>query len=420
VPPLKKPGKAAKGGGGRGRAAKAEKDDSEAIALERIGNEEKVDDQILDRRTKLIEATKAAGKISLDQEYALLVGNLDQKQTADQNYYQQKMAAAQGDAKEQQKLQEQEALSYQEYLTKRQELDTKYFEARKSAEQKAAADSKAAWDQVLQPLTSAFDTAIKGFIQGTTTLQQALQRAFEGVLLDPLIKNVTNGLKSALMNAFSGTDIKNSPIGQFFSGTLFGGASTTQATTGITALGTSSTDAAAAVTAFGQAAAAATASLEASSGEQDFSGGISGASGGGLFSALGGLFGGGATASIGGAAALSSGRAADDAMAMALLAFRGGGIVPSAQGSWRVPSLGSGGILAKLHSQEMVLAANISNMVQSMAASGGGRPGNASFSTNIDARGSTLTSAQFSSLLSRHDSELAGLAANAYRNGWRP
>jgi hypothetical protein len=385
-------------GGGRAAKPKAETDDSEAIALERLSNEEKVDNLILDRRQKLIEAAEKAGKISLASEYALLVDNLNQKRAADQNYYQQKMAAAQGDEREQQRLQEKEAVDYQEFLTKRQEFDTKYFEARKAAEEKAAADSKAAWDKVLQPLTSSFDTAIKGFIQGTTTLQAALQRAFESVLLDPLIKNVTNGVKTALMGAFNGTDIGSSFIGKFFSGTLFGDASSTTATTGVAALGTSSTTAAAQVTAFGTAAAAATASLSGTAGAGaagsavgvagDAAGAASG--GGGLFSWLGGLLG-----------------------------FARGGIVPSAAGGWALPSLGPGGVLARLHSQEMVLPANISTMLQS-AASGRGGLGNASFSTNIDARGSTLTSAQFSSLLSRHHSELAGLAANAYRNGWRP
>jgi hypothetical protein len=386
-----------KGGGrGRGGAAKAETDDSEAINLERIGNEEKVDDLILDRRQKLIEAAKAAGKISLDQEYALLVQNLAEKQAADQNYYQQKMAAAQGDAREQQRLTEKEAVDYQQYLTKRQELDTKYFEARKAAEEKAAADSKAAWDQVLAPLTSSFDTAIKGFIQGTTTLQQGLQRAFESVLLDPLLKNLTNGLKTALMGAFSGTDITNSFIGKFFSGTLFGGATSA---TGPAALGTASTTAAAQVTAFGTAAAAATAQLAATDGVSTGAGvagaaapAAAGAGGGGLFSWIGGLLG-----------------------------FARGGIVPSAAGGWALPSLGSGGILAKLHSNEMVLPAGLSQFIQSAAAAGrGGGLGNATLTNNIDARGSQLTAAQFNSMLARSHSELSGMIGNAYRNGWRP
>jgi hypothetical protein len=210
-------------------------------------------------------------------------------------------------------------------------------------------------------------------------------------LLDPLIKNVTNGLKTALMSAFSGTDIKNSPIGQFFSGTLFGGASST---TGPAALGTAATDAAAEVTAFGQAAAA-TASLSASAGEQDFSGGVAGTAaaasgGGGLFGWLGGLWG-----------------------------FARGGIVPSAAGGWALPSLGSGGILARLDSREMVLPANISTMLQSVAAGRGAGSNNVAYSPTINAGGG-LSRAQFSELLSRSHNELSGMMSNTYRNGWRP
>lgn len=81
MPPLEKPEKPARGGKGRaGKATTAETDDSEQRELERLNNEEKVDGLILDRRINLIEATKAAGKISLDQEYTLLLlDNLDTK-----------------------------------------------------------------------------------------------------------------------------------------------------------------------------------------------------------------------------------------------------------------------------------------------------------------------------------------------------
>jgi len=42
--------------------------------------------------------------------------------------------------------------------------------------------------------------------------------------------------------------------------------------------------------------------------------------------------------------------------------------VPSAQGGWAVPSLGPGGVLAQLHSNEMVLPANISQGLQNLIA----------------------------------------------------
>ena len=59
-----------------------------------------------------------------------------------------------------------------------------------------------------------------------------------------------------------------------------------------------------------------------------------------------------------------------------LFAFQQGGIVPSAQGGWAVPSLGAGGVLAQLHSNEMVLPANISQGLQAMLTVPPGANGN--------------------------------------------
>jgi hypothetical protein len=73
------------------------------------------------------------------------------------------------------------------------------------------------------------------------------------------------------------------------------------------------------------------------------------------------------------------------ALSKALPIFDKGGIVPSAAGGWVVPALGSGGTLAMLHSQEMVLPAGISQGLQSMIAGGGGGTVNFSVAA-IDAR----------------------------------
>jgi hypothetical protein len=107
-------------------------------------------------------------------------------------------------------------------------------------------------------------------------------------------------------------------------------------------------------------------------GGQDFSGGVAaGAGSAGLFGSggiVGGLFEGIGT----------------------LFAFQHGGIVPSAQGGWAVPSLGPGGVLAQLHSNEMVLPANISQGLQAMlsapsVANGSGAGGSGSVIVNISA-----------------------------------
>ncbi|MBF6560534.1 MAG: hypothetical protein IVW56_09605 [Candidatus Binataceae bacterium] len=98
-------------------------------------------------------------------------------------------------------------------------------------------------------------------------------------------------------------------------------------------------------------------------GNQDFSGAVGGATSGG---GLGGVFG-----LLGGIGSL--------------FGFAKGGIVPSAAGGWAVPSLGPGGIPAMLHSQEMVLPADISQGLQGMIGAGGGGGMGHTFNLNISA-----------------------------------
>jgi hypothetical protein len=427
VQPIEKPEKPARAGrgGGRGRAA-ADTSDADAkaaeqTALERLNTEEKVDDAVLERRTKLIEAAKAAGKISLDQETALLAEQLDKKWALDQDYFAKKKAAAQGDDKELQKLTDEELIAYQSYLTKRQELDTKYFTAKKAAEEKSAADSKAALDKMLAPIEKGFDQAIQGFLQGTQTLQQALQKSLQAIIVSPLEENLKNGLKTALTSAFSGSDIQNSLIGKFFAGTLFGGGAKA---TGETALGTASTTAAAQVTAFGTAISGATAALTGhaavtgvsstalgtntvattvnttatTANSAAESAGAGGGLLGGLFSGIGKVF-------------------------SFLPGFEHGGIVPSAAGGWVVPSGGQGGMLALLHSREMVLPANLSQFVQGAAAAygqGGGNNVNLTYAPTMNGPGAFATRAQAETFFRQHGDIMVGQARNLIRNGWRP
>jgi hypothetical protein len=63
------------------------------------------------------------------------------------------------------------------------------------------------------------------------------------------------------------------------------------------------------------------------------------------------------------------------------LGAQGGMVVPSAAGGWALPSFQGGGMLAELHTKEMVLPANISEGLQGMITAGGGRGGG---TTNIN------------------------------------
>ncbi len=124
-----------------------------------------------------------------------------------------------------------------------------------------------------------------------------------------------------------------------------------------------------------------------SGGSQDFSGGVTGAAegilGGGLFSSL--------FRGIG-----------------TLFSFEQGGIVPSAQGGWMVPSTS----LAMLHTNEMVLPANISQGLQSMIANGGG-----SAAPNVTFAVSAMDSQSVAAFFKNNGATLVSAINNAIRNG---
>jgi hypothetical protein len=148
--------------------------------------------------------------------------------------------------------------------------------------------------------------------------------------------------------------------------------------------------------------------LAGGGGGQDFSGGLTGAGeevpGGGIAESLG-------LGSPGILGSLFKGIGS-------LFGFEHGGIVPSAQGGWAVPSLGPGGVLAQLHSNEMVLPANISQGLQNLIAapngvnaSGGGAPIVVNFGV------SAMDSQDVVRFFRSNGSALVAAINNAMRNG---
>jgi hypothetical protein len=182
----------------------------------------------------------------------------------------------------------------------------KYVGEVQALDSKLAEANKKAWDDLVAPIERAIDTSVTGIILGTTTVQKALANLAQSIIAE--------FVNSAVKGVFG-------QIGNLFGASLFAGG-----------------------------------------GDQDFSGGLSGAGeevlGGGVATSLGlgSLFGSGGILG-----SLFKGIGA-------LFGFERGGIVPSAQGGWAVPSLGQGGVLAQLHSNEMVLPANISQGLQNLIA----------------------------------------------------
>ena len=215
--------------------------------------------------------------------------------------------------------------------------------------------NKRAWDDLVAPVERAVDRSVTGIILGTTTVQKALANLAQSIIAE--------FVNSAVKGAFD-------QIGNLLAGGWLRGS------------------------------------------DQDFSGGLTGAgeevAGSGLAEGLGltNLFGSGGL--VGG---LFKGIGS-------LFAFERGGIVPSAQGGWAVPSLGPGGILAQLHSNEMVLPANISQGLQSMLATpvDAGRSGGTA-SSPVIVNVSAIDSQDVKRFFQSNGSLLVAALNKAMRNG---
>ena len=202
----------------------------------------------------------------------------------------------------------------------------KYVDKVQALDARLAEANRKAWDNTVAPIERAIDRSVTGIILGTTTVQKALANLAQSIVAE----FVNSAVKGALgqIGALWGAGAVGGDQG--FSGALTGAGEAVVGSGVVQGLGSTGL--------FG-------------------SGGIIG----NLFEGIGTLF-----------------------------AFQQGGIVPSAQGGWAVPSLGPGGVLAQLHSNEMVLPANISQGLQAIlagpsVANGNGVGGGGSVVVNISA-----------------------------------
>jgi hypothetical protein len=331
---------------------------TERDSLASLDADEKVTDAAYARKKAAIQEQTQLGKESGSEEIAQLKDLLDSEWALQQDYYEKKLAAAENDARTQEKLTEEEELAYQKYLTDKQKLDTQ-----------AVQDSQKQWESLLQPIQRALDTSITGIILGTTTVQKALSNLAQSIIAE--------FVNSAIKSVFG-------QLGKLLGSSLAGGGGSS-----------------------------------GSGGDQDFLGGITGAGedivGGGVSQ---GLFGSGGFLGALGLGSLVSGGGIFGSLfggIGSLFGFEHGGIVPSAQGGWMVPSTS----LAMLHANEMVLPANISQGLQSMiAGSGGGGGGGASGGgANVMFNVSAIDSQSVAKFFQSNGSVLVAAINRATRNG---
>ncbi len=347
-------------------------------SLASLNADQRVDDAGYARQKAAIQQQSRTGDVSGSEEIAQLSDLLDQKWALDQDYYEKKLAAAANDVRARQQLTEQEELAYQKYLTDKQKLDAQ-----------AVQDSEKQWASLLQPVQRALDTSITGIILGTTTVQRALSNLARSIIaefVDSTVKNAFGSLSKLLGGGLAGD---SGGGGSTAGGSLVSGVGSLLG--GIFKGGLGALVGNPFQSGAGGVLGGSLAGLFGGSGDQDFAGAAGGAAaGGGLFSGIGSMF----TGLFG------------------LLGFEHGGIVPSAAGGWSVPQLGPGGVLANLHSNEMVLPANISQGLQG-AIAGGGLGGGHTFNIGISA----MDAGGVSRLFMSNGSQLVSALNKALRNG---
>lgn len=76
----------------------------------------------------------------------------------------------------------------------------------------AAIESKNKWEQMLAPISNAFEKSITGMIQGTLTLQKALRNIFNAILGEFISMTVKMGMKWAAMELAKTADTKKGSV----------------------------------------------------------------------------------------------------------------------------------------------------------------------------------------------------------------
>lgn len=240
---------------------------------------------------------------------------------------------------------------YQQYLNQKKEAVEKNSKEIQTIETNLSEQNKKAWQGLLSPISSAISTSITGIIMGTTTLQKALANLFQSILL-----SFVNTLVKRMVDEWAVAELSKLNISEIYAAlrtALFGEEA-------VTAVGEKKAEAAEIIPAEGAKAAMGAAAAMAS------------------------------IPYIGPALAAGAYGAMMELMGDAL-------VVASAAGGWDVDR----SALTMLHPQEMVLPANLANVVRNAASGGQGgggfKPNNAMFKkigeAIGDAHGRSISSA---------------------------
>lgn len=144
-------------------AERAHKETMDKLELERLDHAKAMKVSALEQERETLRFQKEMGDISAAQELTAL-------RALKEAEFQIEMKAA----KDKLDFIKDDVVAKQKALDDIAQMEAKHgIEMNKNAHDTALA-IKGAWEKMLDPITSAFDTSIKGMIQGTTTLQKAM------------------------------------------------------------------------------------------------------------------------------------------------------------------------------------------------------------------------------------------------------
>lgn len=163
-------------GGNKSYTSQESKDkraaDQKALNEAIIEGERALSREELETRRATLDQMAAMGQISREEQLIQLKALKEQEFLIDTQALEQKLALAKEEGKERQKILDQIALAKQKHATDMIKLD-----------QQAFLEMKAKVTTFISPVTSAFNTAINGVIQGTTTLKQAVANMAQSIAL---------------------------------------------------------------------------------------------------------------------------------------------------------------------------------------------------------------------------------------------
>ncbi len=154
---------------------KQEKDRRDKLNLEKVDSDKRAALDALAVEEQHAQAMQQSGQITSAELLTLQRNYEDRRYQIEVDAQQQRINLMKGDPN-------QDPVALQKLLDEMEAIRRKHALDIAKINDQMAAESSKKWQTMLQPISQAFDTSIKGIIMGTTTMQKALSNIFQSIL----------------------------------------------------------------------------------------------------------------------------------------------------------------------------------------------------------------------------------------------